>query len=96
MEYKDYVLCKLEESDKPYLFYAPRWSHIKDGSDVIVETKDGEKPAKVMCSITLGDNEENAIEFITKATGATIIKKVLRVMSFKELDYSEYEEAENE
>lgn len=39
MNYKDYVLCKLDSSEKPYLFYAPRFTHLKKGDRVIVETK---------------------------------------------------------
>jgi hypothetical protein len=94
--YKDYVLCKVENSEKPYLFNAPRFSHLKKDDRVIVETQNGEKEATVLGSMTLGDDEEDVIDFIVHATGATIIKKVLKTIRFKELDYSEYEEEHHE
>ena len=93
MTYKDYVLCKLDSSEKPYLFYAPRFSHLKKDDRVIVETQKGEKEATVLGSMTLGENEEDAIDFIVHATGATIIKRVLKKITYSDL---EYEEADNE
>ena len=93
MTYKDYVLCKFDSCEQPFLFYAPRFSHLKKDDRVIVETKKGEKEAIVLGSMTLGDDEEDAIDFIVHATGATIIKKVLKKVTYSDF---EYEEADNE
>jgi hypothetical protein len=93
--YKDYVLCKVENSEKPYLFYAPRYTYLEQGDMVIVETKDGEKKAEVIQSITFEESSKE-VDFIVRCTGATIIKKILKTIRFKELDYSEYEEEHHE
>lgn len=88
--YKDYVLCKVENNEKPYLFYAPAFSYLKKDDVVICETKYGEKVGTVLCdSLTLGEYEEDKIEFIHQSTGAGVLKRVLAKVSRKDFKYEE-------
>ena len=89
--YFDFVLCK--QGDRNFLFRAPEWSHLEKGDLVVVETKNGEKNATVVSSITLSINDKDEIDFIMNATGADpVVKRVLRKIVYKDLEYEEDED----
>ena len=90
MNYFDFVLCKHEHCDKPFLFYAPAFSGLKRHDLVMVETFDGEKFAEVMACTTLSDDEKETIDLIMRATGAqTEMRKVLSKVAFLDFDFKE-------
>ena len=41
--YVKYVVCKHTDNGKTYLFYAPFFSNINSGDEVLVDTQFGEK-----------------------------------------------------
>ena len=78
-EYVDFVLCKHEGCDKPYLFHAPAFSHLEKGDLVTVETSKGEQMVMVIASMSVQKNDMDAIDFIMNATRAdSDVKKVLK------------------
>lgn len=87
--YIDLVLCKVEGETKAELFQAPRFSHLKAGDDVLVDTAYGEKHAKVINSMSV-DPEYEEHRFILDATGATEpLKRVLSQIRYKAFTYEE-------
>ena len=89
-DYFDFVLVKHENCDKPFLFRAPAWSHLGKNDEVIVETKHGNEKAIVIASKTLGCDEQDEIDFIMQATGASEdVKKVLAKIELRTFDYEE-------
>ena len=92
--YIDLVICKHPNSDKKYLFQAPCWSHLKPSEDVIVDTRKGKEPAKVVESITVSKDSDE-YKFITLLVAksneqATLpLKKVLSRVVTDELKYDE-------
>ncbi len=88
--YIDLVLC--QQPRGAYLFYAPAFTNLKEGQSVIVDTKLGEMPAKVITTYTVNKDSE-AYKFILKmleANGATLpFKRVLAKVDHSELKYEE-------
>ena len=70
-----FVVCQHNGDNKKYLFYAPAFSDIKIGDDVLVDTKFGEKKATVIAVCTSSSDD---------------LERVLRVLTGVE-DYSEGE-----
>ena len=89
-EYFDFVLCKFDGCNKVYLFYAPQFSHLKNGDVVTVETETGIKTANVIASAPVRSDDRVLIDFIMKATGAPHdVKRVVSRLEFKPLKYEE-------
>lgn len=89
MSYIELVVCKHPNCDRKFLFYAPAWTGLDKGNEVIVDTKNGEKTAIVM---TKADVEKNSEEyrFILELAGATLpLRRVLKVVRYKEIRYEE-------
>ena len=91
-DYVDFVLCNHEGSEKNYLFYAPAFSGIQKGNQVVVDTKNGTKVVNVVSVATVPRDNLQFIDFIMNATGAdNDVKKVISVIQYREMDYSEEE-----
>lgn len=99
-EYIDLVLCKHPSEnkhckEKSYLFQAPNWSHLKPFEDVIVDTRKGEQPAKVINSITV-KKDSDEFKFIVGMAGATLpLRKVKSRVVRVEMEFMDEEENEN-
>lgn len=92
-KYIDLVVCKHDNSDTPYLFYAPEWSSLKEGDRVLVEIKRGVKEATVVFSGTVELNSDE-YKLALSASNAKELKKVLKKIVYKEFDYKEETEDE--
>ena len=91
--YVDLVLCKHSNDGRFYLFQAPRFTHLHKGSLVIVDTVHGEKEAEVVNSISCEPDTEE-FNFIVDMCKATLpLKRVLKEIAYRELDYSDYSES---
>ena len=90
----DFVLCKHDGCDKPFLFRAPKFSNLEYGDRVIVETKNGEAIASVIACESFADSETKTIDLIMKASQANdhVCKVLARIVPY---EYRE-EESENE
>lgn len=92
--YYDYVIADYEDSNTRSLFIAPRWTHFEEGQEAITES--GFK-VRVIDSITLRDDDHDEISFICECFGKKVgeLKRLVAKIYTTELDYSEYEEAED-
>ena len=93
-----FVLCKhLSTDNRCFLFYAPWLSGINKGDAVIVDTKNGEKNAIVVSTAVVSKDDKDLIDLIMNATGSsTEVKRVISKVTYMDLDYSDYEEENNE
>lgn len=83
------ALCQHSGSSGKFLFQMPRYSNLKPGDLVIVDTKHGEQEARVIVTETMYTDGDD-YRMILAATGATLpLRKVLRKVTFRELDYDE-------
>ena len=90
----DIALVKHPHWDKLYLFRAPLCSRLKEGDEVLVDTKFGKSPATVKSMAYGVSVNSDVYKFILKTTGATHpLKRVLGV--YEDLDYS-YEDSRAE
>lgn len=86
-KYVDLVTCKQEHGI--WLFYAPAFSYLHEGQELVVDTQCGEQPATVISAYTV-EKDSDLYNFIIKATGATLpLKKVLSKVNYKKLEYEE-------
>jgi hypothetical protein len=96
IKYFDFVLCQTLFENTIKLYHAPRFSGLKKGDMVTVETLDGEQMAKVIACSTIGDNEKTTIDLIMEATKSPEeLPKVLKKMTFREFEEDEDEQSEN-
>ena len=87
--YIDLVLVKHQEDSEQYwLFQAPRWSHLAEGTEVLCDTKIGKTRGFVVASCTV-EPDSAECEMMKLACGATELRKILGTIKFKELDYSD-------
>lgn len=86
-----YVVCKHTDDCNVYLFYAPFYTNIKSGDEVLVDTKYGKRIATVLetCSVTIGSDAEKALRVLAGANKKPIKRVIGRFTEF------EYDEDEN-
>ena len=86
--YVQFVVCQHIDDSKKYLFYAPAFSDIKKGDEVLVDTQFGEKKATVLAVCTSSsDDVERALRVLAGAEGKPI-KRVIGKYQFVKFDYS--------
>ena len=90
-KFVQFVVCQHDCDIKKYLFYAPAFSDIKKGDEVLVDTQFGEKKATVLAVCTSSsDDVERALRVLAGAERKTI-KRVIGKYNFSKFDYSEDE-----
>lgn len=96
IKYFDFVLCQSLFENTIKLYHAPRFSGLKKGDMVTVETLDGEQMAKVIACTTISDNEKTTIDLIMEATKSPEeLPKVLTKMKFREFEFEEDEDEQS-
>lgn len=86
-----FVVCQHAGDSKKYLFYAPAFSDIKKGDEVLVDTQFGEKKAKVLANcISSSDDMERTLCVLAGAEGKSL-KRVIGKYEFKKINYGEDE-----
>lgn len=88
--YVKYVVCKHTDNGKTYLFYAPFFSNINSGDEVLVDTQFGEKRATVLetCDVGIGSDVEKTLLMLSGANKKTI-KRVIGKYNFAKFDYED-------
>ena len=75
--YVKYVVCKHTDNGKTYLFYAPFFSNINSGDEVLVDTQFGEKKATVL-AVCNAFNED--VERALRVLAGAVDKPLKRVI----------------
>lgn len=88
MNYITLCVCQHKDSDKLYLFKAPTFTEIKDGTKVIVDTNLGEQEAIVVSSCTVAKESKEFETMMNLAGAYGELKKVVGYYKFIEYDYS--------
>lgn len=89
--YVKYVVCKHTDNGKTYLFYAPFFSNINSGDEVLVDTQFGEKKATVLAvCMAYGEDVKRALCVLAGAEDESV-KRVIGKYNFVKFDYSEDE-----
>lgn len=88
---EQFVVCQHTGNSKKYLFYAPAFSDIEIGDEVLVDTQFGEKRATVLAVCTLiGEDMKRVLRVLAGAEDKPL-KRVIGKYNFSKFDYSEDE-----
>ena len=94
--YVDLVVVRHSGTDtSPYIFMAPKFSDLREGDMVEVETCKGKTTGTVLESCTV-DNESKEYKCFVLMAKMKPFKKVLRVLKAKDLIYEEDENEHND
>ena len=87
-KFVQFVICKHDCEIKKYLFYAPAFSDIKKGDEVLVDTQFGEKKATVLATcISSSDDVERVLRALAGAEDKPV-KRVIGKYLFAKINYS--------
>lgn len=96
MSYITLCVCRRKDSDKLYLFKAPTFKGIKDGTMAVVDTNLGEQEMVVLASCTVEKDSKEFETIMTLAHEYGELKKVIGYYNFIKYDYSNDEVKDNE
>ena len=86
-----FVICQHTGNGEKRLFYAPTFSKIEKGDNVLVETQHGERRATVIAVCTTSsDDVERALRVLTGGEDKPV-KRVIGKYEFTKYDYGEDE-----
>ena len=90
---KQFVVCQHTGDSKKYLFYAPAFSYIEKGDEVLVDTQFGPRRATVLAVCTVYEDDTDAERALRALAGAEDkpIKRVIGKIQLTKFDYSEDE-----
>ena len=86
-----FVVCQYNGDNKKYLFYAPAFSDIKIGDDVLVDTQFGEKKAAVLAVCTSSSDDLERVLRVLAGAEDKPLKRVIGKYQFAKFNYSEDE-----
>ena len=92
-KYVQFVVCQLSGNSKKYLFYAPGFSVINKGDEVLVDTDRKEQRATVLAVCALYDDDSDMGRTLRVLAGAEDkpLKRVIGKYQFTKFDYDEDE-----
>lgn len=89
-----FVVCQHNCYNKKYLFYAPAFSDIKIGDEVLVDTQFGEEKAIVLAVCTSSSNDLERVLRVLAGAEDKPLKRVIGKYQFAKFNYSEDENNE--
>ena len=86
--YVQFVVCQHIDDSKKYLFYAPAFSNIEKGDEILVDTQFGERMATVLAvCISSSEDVERSLRVLAGVEDEPI-KRVIGKYQFVKFDYS--------
>lgn len=89
--YVQLVVCQHTGDQKKYLFYAPAFTNIKIGEEVMVDTQFGEKKATVLAVCTTSSDDVEISMRVLAGAEDKPLKRVIGKYEFTKFDYREDE-----
>ena len=86
-----FVVCQHTGDNGKYLFYAPSFTKIEIGDEVLVDTQFGEKRATVLAVCTTSSDDVENILRVLAGAEAKPFKRVIGKYQFTKFEYSEDE-----
>lgn len=90
-KYVQLVVCQHTGDQKKYLFYAPAFTDIRIGEEVMVDTQFGEKKATVLAVCTTSSDDVEKILRVLAGAEDKPLKRVIGKYQFTKFDYGEDE-----
>lgn len=86
-----FVVCQHTGNGEKYLFYAPSFTKIEKGDEVLVDTKYGERKATVLAVCTTSSDDVDRILRVLVGAEDKPLKRVIGKYQFTKFEYSEDE-----
>lgn len=86
-----FVVCQHTGNGEKYLFYAPSFTKIEKGDEVLVDTKYGERKATVLAVCTTSSDDVDRILRVLADAEDKPLKRVIGKYQFAKFDYGEDE-----
>lgn len=90
-KFVQFVVCQHTGDSKRYLFYAPAFSRIEKGDEVLVDTQFGEKMVTVLAVCNSTSNDVEQVLRVLTGAGCKPFKRVIGKYEFTKFDYGEDE-----
>lgn len=90
-KFVQFVVCQHTGDSKKYLFYAPTFTDIKIGDEVLVDTQFGEKKATVLAFCTTSNDDVERALLILAGAEDKPLKRVIGKYQFAKFEYREDE-----
>lgn len=90
-KFVQFVVCQHTGNSKKYLFYAPAFSRIEKGDEVLVDTQFGEHRATVLAVYASSSDDVERILRVLAGIEDKPIKRVIGKYKFDKFEYSEDE-----
>lgn len=90
-DYVQFVVCKQSGNSKKYLFYAPAFSNLKKGDEVLVDTQFGKQRATVLAVCNTSCDDVERVLRVLAGVEDEPVKRVIGKYKFDEFYYSEDE-----
>lgn len=88
-KYVQLVVCQHTGDQKKCLFYAPAFTNIKIGEEVMVDTQFGEKKATVLAVCTTSSDDVEISMRVLAGAEDKPLKRVIGKYEFTKFNYSE-------
>ena len=89
--YVQFVVCQHTGDNKKYLFYAPAYSYIQIGDEVLVDTQFGKQRATVLAVCSTSIDEVKTMFRVLAGAEDKPLKRVIGKYQFTKFDYDEDE-----
>lgn len=89
--YVQFVVCQHTDSKKKFLFYAPAFTDIRIGEEVMVDTQFGEKKATVLAVCTTSSDDVEISMRVLAGAEDKPLKRVIGKYDFTKFNYREDE-----
>ena len=86
-----FVVCQYTGNGEKYLFYAPSFTKIEKGDEVLVDTKYGERKATVLAVCTTSSDDVDRILRVLTGVEDKPLKRVIGKYKFAKFEYGENE-----
>ena len=90
--YVDYVAVQTSGRSDLMLVYAPAWSDLKEGDEVVVSTIRGPFPAVVKCVATVAKDNEPLKSLLMLLADDESVGRVISKVEYRKLTYETEEE----
>lgn len=93
-DYVQFVVCQQSGNSKKHLFYAPAFSNLKKGDEVLVDTQFGKQRATVLAVCNTSSDDVERVLRVLAGGEDKPVKRVIGKYKFDEFYYSEDENNE--
>ena len=91
--YRGLALVEYDKCSRKYLFEMPEMARIEKGDEVVVDTVNGEKRARVVSTVSYINDDSEEFKMIGELAGGTNpLRRIIKKVTYNELRYEDDDE----